>query len=141
MIILDPWSARRLVGGVVAYHDAKSRNEDAEKAFWEFSGMRFASATDYKQRVPQILLDYPDLAVAALAVLDLDHEYRSRNFTHGITTVSPRGKITQTEGWTPEQIEEWKDKRRVAVDRLDMLRHMIDHEAKGFDFVSPLDGS
>lgn len=126
MIVLDFWSYRRLAQGVVAYHEAKNRNEDAEKAFWEVSGMRFKSGGHF-ETAPSALLEYPDFAMAAMAVLDLDYEYRMRH------SVLKNGKPD----WTPEQIEEWKAKRKAAYDRYDMLRLMIDYEGKGFEIKSP----
>lgn len=136
MIVYDSWSYRRLVQGVVAYHDAKNRNEDAEKAFWSVSGMRFKTAEGnrftggHDATVPAALLEYPDFAAAALVVVDLDYEYRMEHRGH---SVWKNGKPE----WTPEQIEEWKAKRKAAYDRYDMLRVMIDHESKGFEIKSP----
>lgn len=114
MLILDSWTAHRLVGGMVAYHDARNSNADAEAAFRRASGMTFSS-----EHVPQVLVDFPDLNAAAFAVLDLDREYRDQR------------------GWTPEQATEWSDRRATAKARLDMVRLFVDANLKGFDWPSP----
>lgn len=114
MLILDPWTAHRLVRGMVAYHDARNSNTDAEVAFRQASGMTFSS-----EHVPQVLVDFPDLNAAACAVLDLDREYRDQK------------------DWTPEQSTEWTDRRAKAKARLDMVRLFVDANLKGFDWPSP----
>lgn len=114
MLILDPWTAHRLVRGMVAYHDARNRNADPDRAFRDASGMTFSP-----DHVPQVLIDFPDLNAAAFAVLDLDREYRE-----------------QTD-WTSEQIADWTNSRRKAVDRLDMVRLFVDANLKGFHWPSP----
>ena len=118
MLILDPWTAHRLVRGMVAYHDARNRNADPEGAFRVASGMTFSS-----EHVPQVLVDYPDLNAAACAVLDLDRAYRD-----------------QTD-WSPEKITEWTDSRKKAMDRLDMVRLFVDANLKGFNWPSPAEAT
>lgn len=116
MLVLDPWSALRLTKGVAAYHEAKSRGQDADKAFWDITGINLARS---KESVPQVLFDYPDLNAAALDLLELDRSYRGR------------------ENWSEQELADWKTRRAKAAARLDMVRLMVDHELKGFNWQSP----
>lgn len=115
MLVLDHWTAHRLVRGMVAYHDALNQNADPDRAFLAASGLRFN-----RELVPQVLIDYPDLNAAACAVLDLDRNYRD-----GV------------EGWTPDEISDWVARREKSVSRLQMVRLMVDASLKGFDWPSP----
>ena len=124
--ILDGWSFKYLVRGVVAYHEAKANQKDPERAFWEASTLRFK-----ENLLPKAFIEYPDLASAAFAVVELDREYRE--YARDSAYLQ---SIKQTP-WTPERVAEWRNARSVAVDRYDMLRMMIDSDDRGLEIRSP----
>lgn len=124
--IVDGWSLKYLLRGIVAYHEAKASEKDPERAFWEHGAMRFKESL-----LPKAFLEYPDLASSALAVVELDEAYRTYR------CATPFLRSIKQEPWTPQRVEEWRAERATAVARYDLLRMMIDCEDRGLEIRSP----
>lgn len=124
--VVDGWSFKYLVRGMVAYHEAKSCGiGDPEHAFWVKGTLRFK-----KDIVPRAFLEYPDLCSAALAVVELDDQYR-------YSLVDAYMKSIGETPWSAERVEQWREERKAAADRYNLLLMMIDAEDTGLVIPSP----